>query len=127
MGVRAYARPTVLESGSRLAVDRAFDWNEGLPACVEQPIVAGEACFDRSTQGAWTAETWMDASAIRISHRSGATCWLACSGPRSAAWAGRSLVVTLLGSGDVLLFRHVLDLVEPVVAVGGDETPRSAS
>ena len=116
MAVRAYTRPTVLETGSRLAINRAFDWSEGSPACVERPIVAGEACFDRSTQGAWTADTWMDASAVRISHRSGATFWLACSGPRSAAWAGRSLVVTLLGSGDVLLFRHVLDLVEPVVA-----------
>ena len=58
----------------------------------------------------------MDASAIRIGHASGAAFWLACSGPRSAAWAGRSLVVTLLGDGDVLLFRDLLDLLEPLVS-----------
>lgn len=116
MAVRAYPRPTVLADGSRQATDRAFDWTDGTAALTERHIAAGEACFASSTQGPWTAETWMDASAVRIAHESGATFWLACSGPRSAAWAGRSLLVTLLGRGDVLLFRNLLDLVEPLVA-----------
>ncbi|HWJ54969.1 MAG TPA: hypothetical protein VNR90_02110, partial [Vicinamibacterales bacterium] len=114
--VRACPVPTVLADGSRQAIDRAFDWNEGAAALTMQPIAPGEACLASSTQGGWTAETWMDASAVRLAHASGATCWLACSGPRSAAWAGRSLVITLLGRGDVLLFRNLLDRLEPVVA-----------
>jgi 6-hydroxymethylpterin diphosphokinase MptE-like len=116
MDVSACRLPTVLADGSRQATDRVFDWKDGTSALVERHIAPGEACFDRSTQGPWTAETRMDASAVRITHVSGPTFWLACSGPRSAAWAGRSLVVTLLGRGDVLLFRDLLDLVEPLVA-----------
>jgi hypothetical protein len=117
MDVRAYPVPTVRGDGSRLATTRAFDSRDGTAAFVERQIAAGEACFSSSTQGPWTADTRFDASAVRISHVSGAAFWLACSGPRSAAWAGRSLVVTLLGQGDVLLFRDLLDLVEPLVAV----------
>ena len=123
MAVRAYARPTVFGDGTLRATDRAFDWNDATAALVERHIVPGEACFASSTRGPWTAETRMDASAVRIAHASGATFWLACSGPRSAAWAGRSLVVTLLGRGDVLLFRNLLDLVEPLVAAPTLQTP----
>jgi hypothetical protein len=114
--VCAHPVPTVLADGRRQAIDRAFDWNAGTGSLVERHITPGEACLASSTQGPWTAETRMDASAVRIAHASGATFWLACSGPRSAAWAGRSLVITLLGRGDVLLFRDLLDIVEPVVA-----------
>jgi hypothetical protein len=112
-GVRAYPRPTILSSGTRQAVDQAFDWSDGAAACVPVAVTPGEACFSRSTVGDWTADTWMDASVVRISHRSGAVFWLACSGPRSAAWAGRSLLVTVLPQGDVLLFRNLIDAVQP--------------
>jgi hypothetical protein len=114
--VRAYERPTVLPDGRRVVLDRAFDWTEGAAVCTERAITPGEASFAHSTQGSWTAEALMDASAVRITHASGATFWLACSGPRSAAWAGRSLLVTLLAGGDVLLFRDLLGVIEPLVA-----------
>ena len=116
MDVRAYPPPALQADGNRLAIDRAFDWNETTQNWVERRLPPGEARLARSTQGPWTADTLMDASAIRITHESGVTFWLACSGPRSAAWAGRSLVVTLLPQGDVLLFRHLLDTVDAVVA-----------
>ena len=112
-GVRAYPHPVIREDGTRVAIDRAFDWAEAQTSCTEHGIAPGDACLSRSVQGPWTADALMDHSAVRIAHRSGATFWLACSGPRSVAWAGASLVVTLI-SGDALLFPQLLAAVEPL-------------
>jgi len=114
-GVRAYPRPSRLADGTRLALDRAFDWTEGASTWLDRAIAPGDACLSLSIQGSWTAEARTDHSAVRVGHAAGASFWLACSGPRSAAWAGGSLIVTLL-SGDVLLFPQLLDAIEPIVA-----------
>ena len=113
--IRAYPRPDVGPDGSRRVLERAYIWHEDAQALAERGIPVGDAVFSRSVQGAWTADVLIDASAVRLTHATGVTVWLACSGPRAAAWAGRGLVVTLLPDGEVLLFPGLIDRIEPLV------------
>jgi hypothetical protein len=61
----------------------------------------------------WRAEAWLDASVVRIVRPDGRVFWLACSGPRSLAWAGSALYVAT-ATGEVLRFADVVSVLTAI-------------
>jgi hypothetical protein len=78
-----------------------------------QPIAIepGRAPYSRARRGGWTADAWMDASVLRLTHDDGRAVSIACAGPRTVAWIGQSLFVATLAA-EVLRFPDLITRVE---------------
>jgi hypothetical protein len=105
-GVRACARPARDDEGRWDATTELLEWQPGDISFRSVPVVAGTAPFSVAEHGGWRAEAWLDGCVVRLVRGDGHLFWLACTGPRSLAWAGPSLYVAT-ASGEVLRFPDV--------------------
>jgi hypothetical protein len=105
-GLQARVRPPRTPDGRWEATTVIFEWQPGEPAFRTTAVAPGTAPFSVATHAGWRAEAWLDSSVIRLERRDGRVFWLACSGPRSLAWAGATLYVAT-AAGEVLWFRDL--------------------
>jgi hypothetical protein len=104
--VRACVRPARDEEGRWAATTELLEWQPGDTSFRSVPVGAGTAPFSVAEQAGWRAEAWLDGCVVRLVRRDGHVFWLACTGPRSLAWAGASLYVATV-SGEVLRFPDI--------------------
>jgi hypothetical protein len=104
--VRACARPSRDADGRWDATTELLEWRPGDTSFRVVPVTAGTAPFSVAERPGWRAEAWLDGCVVRLIREDGRAFWLACSGPRSLAWAGASLYVATT-SGEVLRFADV--------------------
>ncbi len=107
-GVRACARPARDEDGRWDATTAILEWQPGDRSFRVVPVTAGTAPFAVAERAGWRAEAWLDGCVVRLVRADGRVFWLACSGPRSLAWAGASLYVATT-AGEMLRFANVAD------------------
>jgi hypothetical protein len=106
-GVRACARPARDEGGRWAATTEILEWQPGDAAFRVIAVPAGTAPFSVAERAGWRAEAWLDGCVVRLVRDDGRVFWLACSGPRSLAWAGPTLYVATV-AGEVLRFPDVM-------------------
>ncbi len=106
-GVDARVRPPRDEAGRWDATTAILEWQPGDHVFRRIPVSAGAAPFAVAEQRHWRAEAWLDGCVVKLVRPDGRVFWLACTGPRSLAWAGSSLYVAT-GAGEVLRFPDVM-------------------
>jgi hypothetical protein len=110
-GLQARARPPRTPDGRWEATTAIFEWQPGDGAFRTTGVTPGAAPFSVAHHAGWRAEAWLDSSVIRLERGDGRVFWLACSGPRSLAWAGATLYVAT-AAGEVLWFRDLATRLE---------------
>lgn len=109
-GIQARQRPRRDPDGRWEATTAILEWRRGEQAFRTIPVAPGTAPFAVADQRGWRAEAWLDGCVIRLVRPDSRVFWLACTGPRSLAWAGATLYVAT-AAGEVLRFPDVMTLL----------------
>ena len=101
--------PWLLVNGGieRRVLTHGWKWQPGRDP---EPVALGPygAASCRSTAGGWTAAAHPAADVVTLETTRGVTLVLPCDFPFRVAWAGRSLLVGMVG-GQLLMFDRLLD------------------
>jgi hypothetical protein len=106
-GVQARGRPGWTQQDRWEATTVLLEWQPGDTGFRTIPVAAGAAPFAIDERAEWRAEAWLDAAVVRLVRPDSREFWLACSGPRSLAWAGGTLYVATV-AGEVLRFPDLM-------------------
>ena len=100
------------EGWGRQRAQWGWNWTPGNPPAKRQLDALGASSSVASRHG-WSAVAYPQSDLIVFRGPRGREHWMRCYSPLRLAWAGRSLAVSA-AEGVVLLFEHVLDLLEAV-------------
>ena len=99
--------PSSSEEGGWFANETLCEWSPDTSVLRSLAREPGTVPCAVAARAGWRAEAWLDSSLVRLVHADGRATSIACSGPRTLAWVGQSLIVSTQ-SGELLRFPDLL-------------------